>query len=318
MGLAPLRTVFLGTPAFAVPTLERLLAAGHHVLEVITQPDRPKGRKQELAASPVKECALRHGLPVYQPERIRRPESVAHLQELAPEVMIVVGYGQIIPQVIIDVPRLGILNVHGSLLPQLRGAAPLQWAVARGFEKSGVTIMKIDAGLDTGDMLAKYETPVGPDETAVELGERLATAGADLLVETLKLLALGRITPEKQDDSLATHAPILKKEDGRIDWTKPAGEIHNLIRGLLPWPGAHTVFRGQSIHLWRSRAVSRTVLDTRDLPPGTLIHQNGVFAVGGDGAALELLEVQLEGRKRMAADVFANGSRLTRTERFEA
>lgn len=325
-----MKLVFLGTPTFAVPTLDRIIAAGHSVVEVLTQPDRPKGRKQELIPSPVKAAAARHGIPVYQPERIRRPEAVEHLRALAPDAMVVVGYGQIIPQSVIDIAPFGIINVHASLLPELRGAAPLQWAVARGFERTGVTTMRINAGLDTGDILMCRDTAVGPDETAPELSARLAEEGADLLVETLAGLVAGTVHPEPQNDSLATYAPILKKEDGRINWNTPASSIHNLIRGLQPWPGAYTSFRGQSLHLWRSRLVPQRW----NLPAGALVHSmhsqglhshglnsngaRGVFAVGGDGAALELLEVQLEGRKKMSAEVFANGHRLTPEDRFEA
>src|SRR6185436_11936644 len=198
--------IFLGTPAFAVPTLEKILDAGHTVHTVITQPDRPKGRGQALAASPVKEAALRRGLPVFQPERIRRPEVLEQLKTFHTDAMVVVGYGQIIPQSIIDLPRHGIINVHGSLLPKYRGAAPIQWSIANGETVTGVTTMRIDAGLDTGDMLLKAETPIGPDETAIELGARLAMLGANLLVETLARIA--DITPEKQDTAQATHAPI--------------------------------------------------------------------------------------------------------------
>jgi len=309
-----LEIIFLGTPEFAVPTLERILAAGHHVPLVVTQPDRPKGRKQELTPSPVKECALRHGIPVFQPERIRRPEAIEKLAGLKPDAMVVVGYGQIIPQSIIDIPPMGIINVHASLLPELRGAAPIQWAIVRGYPKTGVTTMRIDAGLDTGDMLERWETPIGPDETAPELSKRLAEAGADLLVTTLAGLYAGQIQPQAQDSALATYAPIIKKEDGRIDWSNPARQIHNLIRGFQPWPGAQTSFRGQSMHLWGSRLVSQRF----DRPAGALVCERGVFAVGGDGAALELLEVQLEGRKRMTAEVFANGHRLTDDDRLGA
>jgi methionyl-tRNA formyltransferase len=307
-----LRLVFLGTPDFAVPTLNAIVAAGHEVLEVVTQPDRPKGRRQELTPSPVKAAALAHGLTVWQPERVRHPDSVEHLRALAPEAMVVVGYGQIIPQSVIDIAPLGIINVHASLLPELRGAAPIQWAVARGYEKTGVTTMRIDAGLDTGDIVLQWETGIGPDETAPELSPRLAEAGASLLVETLAGLSKGTIRPVPQDGTRATWAPILKKDDGRIDWTLPAKTIHNLIRGLQPWPGAHTMFRGQSLHLWRSRLVA----DKRNLAPGALIQDGGVFAVAGDGVCLELLELQLEGRKRMPAGVFANGHRLTNTEQL--
>ncbi|HEX4136481.1 MAG TPA: methionyl-tRNA formyltransferase [Candidatus Sulfotelmatobacter sp.] len=307
-----MRVIFLGTPEFAVPTLERISAAGHAVSLVVTQPDRPKGRKQELIPSPVKAAALRHAIPVYQPERIRHPEALARLRELSPEVMIVVGYGQIIPQSIIDLAPLGVINVHASLLPELRGAAPIQWSIARGFKRTGVTTMRIDAGLDTGDILLQWETPIGPDETAIDLSARLAAAGADLLVRTLADLCAGAIQPRSQEHSHATYAPILKKEDGRIDWSNPAQQIHDLIRGFQPWPGAHTSFRGQSLHLWRSRLVPEQLIPekTRDLSPGAIIEKQGVFAVGGDGAVVELLEVQLEGRKRMPAEVFANGQRI--------
>ena len=313
LGVA-MRVIFLGTPEFAVPTLDRMVAAGHSVSQVVTQPDRPKGRKQELTPSPVKAAAIRHAIPVYQPERIRRPEAMEHLRGLNPDVMVVVGYGQIIPQTIIDIAPLGIINVHASLLPELRGAGPIQWSIARGYKKTGVTTMRIDAGLDTGDILLRWETPIGPDETALELSLRLAEAGADLLVETLAGLCAGTIQPRPQDNSLATYAPILKKQDGRIDWSNPAQQIHDLIRGFQPWPGAHTSFRGQSLHLWRSRLVPQRW----SLPPGALIHERGVFAVGGDGAALELLEVQLEGRKKMPAEVFANGHHLIQTDRLGA
>jgi methionyl-tRNA formyltransferase len=305
-----LNVVFLGTPEFAVATLEKMLAAGHHVLEVITQPDRPQGRKQQMIPSPVKAAALLHGLPVYQPERVRRPEAVEHLKCLAPDVMVVVGYGQIIPQVVIDIAPLGIINVHASLLPQLRGAAPVQWAVARGFRKTGVTTMRIDAGLDTGDVIDRWETEIGPDETSPELSVRLAEAGATILLQTLSKLEEGIARPVPQDDALATLAPILKKEDGRIDWRIPAKQIHNLVRGFQPWPGAHAVFRGQRLQVWRARLSERRF----DVAPGAIVQERGVFAAGGDGAALELLEVQPEGRKRMPAEIFANGHRLTRDD----
>jgi methionyl-tRNA formyltransferase len=309
-----MRVIFLGTPEFAVPTLDRIVAAGHSVSQVVTQPDRPKGRKQELTPSPVKAAAIRHAIPFYQPERIRRPEALEHLRNLAPDVMVVVGYGQIIPQSVIDIAPLGIINVHASLLPELRGAGPIQWSIARGYKTTGVTTMRIDAGLDTGDILLRWETPIGPDETAIELSLRLAEAGADLLVETLAGLCAGTIQPRPQDNSLATYAPILQKQDGRIDWSNSAQQIHDLIRGFQPWPGAHTSFRGQSLHLWRSRLVPQRW----SLPAGALIHERGVFAVGGDGAALELLEVQLEGRKKMPAEVFANGHHLIQTDRLGA
>jgi methionyl-tRNA formyltransferase len=306
-----MRLVFLGTPAFAVPTLEAVVRAGHEVAAVLTQPDRPSGRGQHPAASPVKQSALALGLPVYQPERVRRPEAVEYLRAIAARAMVVVGYGQIIPQSVIDLAPLGIINVHASLLPKYRGAGPIQWAIANGETRTGVTTMRIDAGLDTGDMLLKQETPIDPGETAVELGHRLAAMGASLLVETLAGLEAGTITPEKQDPAQATLAPILKKEDGDIDWNRPALAIHNRVRGFQPWPGACTTFRGQPLRVWKSRPSANAFA----APPGAVIHTRPLLIACGEGA-LELLEVQLEGRKRISAADFANGQRLTENEKL--
>jgi len=300
-----MRLVFLGTPAFAVPTLERIVAAGHEVAAVVTQPDRPRGRGQQSAFPPVKETAVRLGLSVYQPERVRRPEAVEHLRELAPEAMVVVGYGQIIPQVVIDIAPLGIINVHASLLPKYRGAGPIQWAIANGETRTGVTTMRINAGLDTGDMLLKVETEIGADETAVELGGRLAQTGADLLVETLAGLAGGTIVPEPQDDSQASYAPLLKKEDGRIDWSAIAATIHNRARGFQPWPGAYTTFRGQTLHVWKTRGPAIA----SGASAGRIVRLRPLVVSCGEGE-LELVEVQLEGRKRVAASDFVNGQRV--------
>ena len=304
-----MRLVFLGTPAFAVPTLESL-AAKNDVLSVVTQPDRPKGRGQQLSASPVKQAAQKLGLPVYQPERIRRPEAQAHLASLSPEIMIVVGYGQIIPQSVIDIAPRGIVNVHASLLPKYRGAAPIQWVVANGETRTGVTTMQINAGLDTGDILLARETPIGPEETAIELGERLAVMGAELLTETLDGLLRGAITPRPQDDAQASLAPILKKEDGAISWDDAAATIHNRVRGLLPWPGAYTQFRGHLLHVWRARVSD----EQATLPPGRVLAGAGFRMACGSGSVLQLVEVQMEGRKRMSADAFANGQRLRENE----
>jgi methionyl-tRNA formyltransferase len=306
-----MRLAFLGTPAFAVPTLDHIVAAGHDVAAVLTQPDRPRGRGQHPAPPPVKESALRLGLPVYQPERVRRPEAVDYLRALRLDAMVVVGYGQIIPQSVIDLVPLGIINVHASLLPKYRGAGPIQWSIVNGETRTGVTTMRIDAGLDTGDMLLKAETDIGPDENAVELGKRLALMGAKLLVETLEGLAAGIIVPEKQDPAQATYAPLLKKEDGRIDWSQPAASIHNRVRGLQPWPGAYTTFRGQTLHIWQSRVGSRSLEDR----PGHLVASGtGLLACAGERSALEILEVQLEGRKRMPAADFVNGQRLVEND----
>jgi len=303
--------VFLGTPSFAVPTLERIVETGHQVLAVYTQPDRPKGRGGEVAQSPVKEVALKLGLPVYQPERIRRPEPVEQLKQMNPDVMVVVGYGQIIPQSIIDIPRHGIINVHASLLPKYRGAAPIQWAIANGETRTGVTTMRIDAGLDTGDMLLKWETEIGPEENAVELGERMAQAGADLLVRTLR----EDPPPVKQDPSEATLAPIIKKEDGIVDWNWPASKIFNRARGFLTWPGAYTFFRGQIFHIWRARPAH----EPAHAAPGSLTSLKKRLVVSaGEQSSLELLEVQIEGRKRMSAEAFLNGVRLNENEALGA
>ncbi|HTM47089.1 MAG TPA: methionyl-tRNA formyltransferase [Bryobacteraceae bacterium] len=302
--------IFFGTPVFAVPTLKRILETGHRVQAVITQPDRPKGRSQAVSPSPVKEAALAYGLPLFQPERIRRPEVVERLAAMKADAMVVVGYGQIIPQSIIDLPRFGIINVHGSLLPKYRGAAPIQWSIINGEKVTGVTTMRIDAGLDTGDMLLKAETAIGPEETAVELGQRLAPMGAELLVETLAGLEAGTLVPERQDSTQATLAPILKKEDGWIAWNSPAQAIHNRVRGLLPWPGAYTRFRGQTLHIWKSK-----LGPPAGGAPGSLRRTGrSLVAAGGDGAGLELLEIQLEGKKRMSGEAFANGQRLQENE----
>ena len=304
-----MRLIFLGTPAFAVPTLERIVDAGHTVLTVVTQPDRPRGRGQLAAPPPVKQAAVRLGLPIYQPERVRRPEPVEYLRAIPVDAMVVVGYGQIIPQSIIDMAPLGIINVHASLLPHYRGAGPIQWAILNGETRTGVTTMRIDAGLDTGDMLLKAETDIGPDETAVELGQRLAAMGADLLVETLTGLEQGLIVAEKQDQAQASLARLLEKEDGRIDWTRDAHAIHNQVRGLQPWPGASTAFRGHPLHIWRSRVWSGAASGA----PGSLASIKPPVVSCGTGA-LELVEVQLEGRKRIPAADFANGQRLTENE----
>jgi methionyl-tRNA formyltransferase len=304
---APMKLVFMGTPAFAVPTLERVVEAGHEVAAVFTQPDRPKGRGQKDAFPPVKEAALRLGLPVYQPERVRRPEVVEQLRSLGPEAIVVVGYGQIIPKAILDIPPQGIINVHASLLPKYRGAAPIQWAIARGETRTGITTMRINEGLDTGDMLLKWETEIAPEENAVELAARLAPAGADLLVKTLEQLP--HIQPEPQDDSQATYAPILKREDGRIDWHLPAREIVNRVRGFQPWPGAFGFLRGQRFQIWKAAASDRA------LAPGELrAIDRKLYAGCGAGESIELQQVQLEGKKKMTAAAFLNGFALSEGE----
>jgi methionyl-tRNA formyltransferase len=286
-------------------------AAGHEVVAVYTQPDRPKGRGQELAQSAVKVAALKAGLEVRQPERIRRPEVVEELRALGPDVMVVVGYGQIIPQDIIDIPRFGIVNVHGSLLPKYRGAGPIQWAIANGERETGVTTMQINAGLDTGDMLLKAATPIGPEETAVELGERLAAMGAGLLVETLAGLEAGTIRAEAQNEAEATYAPILTKEDGIVDWSWPAEKIHNRTRGFYPWPGTAAKFRGATVRFWKTRVAAGKG------EAGRVLGSKGPLLVAcGGGTAIELLAVQAEGRKRVSGADFRNGMRVLENESF--
>jgi methionyl-tRNA formyltransferase len=306
-----MRAVFLGTPEFAVPSLEAL-ASEHQVIAVLTQPDRPKGRGSQLAASPVKTAAVNLSIPVYQPERVRRPESVELLKSFQAELMVVVGYGQIIPQSIIDLPREGILNVHASLLPKYRGAAPIQWAIANGETETGVTIMQIDAGLDTGDMLLKSSVAIGPQETAPELSARLAPLGAQLLLQTIRQIANGTVKREKQNDAEATLAPILKKEDGLIDWSQSASASYNRLRGFTPWPGAYTSFRGQQLSVVRAKPAVESAVAA-----GTLHAEKRRLLAGcGGNTVLELLEVQPAGKKRMSAEAFLNGYKITEDERM--
>lgn len=307
-----MRIVFLGTPEFAVPSLQFLERSGHQIPAVFTQPDRPKGRGNQLAASPLKLAALDLGLAVHQPERIRRSESVEWLRSQSPEMMVVVGYGQIIPQSIIDIPPRGILNVHGSLLPKYRGAAPIQWAIANGERETGVTIMQIDAGLDTGDMLSKRTLVIGADETAPELSARMAVDGAALLVETIAAIENGAAKREKQNNGESTLAPILKKEDGAVNWQRNAAEIYNRFRGFNPWPGAYTLFRGQPVTLTSMRLAS-----SLNLPPATLqVDKRRLFIGCGENTALELMELQPAGKKRMSIDAFLNGYQPKTSEKL--
>ena len=299
---ASLNLVFCGTPAFAVPTLEKLLEAGFSVPLVVTQPDRPRGRGMELALSPVKQRSLQLGLQVSQPDKIKNNEDFRkQLARIAPDAIIVVGYGRIIPQWMIDLPALGNLNLHASLLPKYRGAAPIQWAIARGENVSGVTTMRIDAGLDTGDILLQEEIAIAPEDTAVTLAPRMAAIGAALMVQTLRGLQAGTGRPRPQDHARATLAPILKKEDGQIDFQLTAREILNRQRGFQPWPGAYTTFRGKNLHLWAAQTVERAA------PAAEIMLESGHLFVGCGTGALELLEVQLEGKKRMPVADFIHG-----------
>jgi methionyl-tRNA formyltransferase len=297
--------IFCGTPRFAVPTLEKLQASGHRIHLVVTQPDRPKGRGLELVASPVKESALKLNLPITQPDRIKtNDEFRAQLTALKPDAIIVVGYGRIIPRWMLDLPPLGNINLHASLLPKYRGAAPIQWAIANGETVTGVTTMRIDAGLDTGDILLWHEDPIAPYDTAETVAPRLAAMGARLMVETLQRLGDGTIQPRAQDHAQATLAPILKKEDGVVDFSRSATEISNRIRGFQPWPGATTKFRGKNLQIVQAQPADNV------LPPAELHGEHDRLLVGcGHQTSLELLEVQLEGKKRTPARDFIHGYR---------
>ncbi len=302
--------IFCGTPQFAVPTLQALVNTGHNLRLVVTQPDRPSGRGMELAAPPVKQLAQKLGLAVTQPEKIKNNlEFRARLEEARPEAIVVVGYGRIIPQWMIELPPLGNINLHGSLLPKYRGAAPVQWAIAMGETTTGVTTMRIDAGLDTGDMLLQRELPIAPEDTAITVAPRLAEMGAPLMVETLAGLKSGTITPRKQDDSQATLAPILKKEDGLIDFRRSAREIWNRLRGFQPWPGAYTTFRGKNLNVWEARERESGVGSQESAVGELRLEGDRLFVGCGEGSALELLTVQPEGKKRMAARDLVHGYR---------
>ena len=296
-----MRIVFMGTPDFAVPSLQALIDAGHDVCAVYTQPDKPQGRKQILTAPPVKTLALEHDIPVFQPNTLKNEDEQARLRELAPEVIIVVAYGKLLPKAVLDIPPHGCINVHGSLLPRWRGAAPIQWAVIAGDEMAGVTTMQMAEGLDTGDMLLTYETRVGEKETAGELFDRLAQSGAELLTQTL--VKLDEITPRPQDDAQSCYAHMLDKQMAVIDWSKSAHEIDCLIRGLNPWPIALTTLSGERLKVFAAEKAAGNG------EPGTVLEadpKKGLTVACGEGA-LKLIEIQLVGGKRMKATDFLRG-----------
>ncbi|MBV8631903.1 MAG: methionyl-tRNA formyltransferase [Silvibacterium sp.] len=307
-----MRLVFCGTPSFAVPTLKAVLRAGHSVELVVCQPDRPAGRGMQLVVSPVKETANIAGIPVAQPEKIRNnAELRARLEQIRPDAIIVVAYGRIIPKWMLDLPRLGNLNLHGSLLPKYRGAAPIQWAVANGEPVTGVTTMRLDEGLDTGDILMQREMPIAPDQTATDLFPLLAEMGAALMVETLDGLAAGTLQPIKQDDSQATLAPLLTRDDGRMDFTRPAMSIYNHWRGFQPWPGAWTLLAGKKLSVHRLMPLEPSAFSGGPADPaGVRIEHDRLFVRCGDKTWLELVEVQMEGKKRMSAADFLRGHPL--------
>jgi methionyl-tRNA formyltransferase len=304
--MAALRIVFMGTPQFACPTLQMLLDRGEEVVAVVTQPDRPKGRGQQLQPPPVKELAVAHDIPVFQPLKVRVAEAVEQIRAYAPDLIVVVAFGQILPKALLDIPPLGCINVHASLLPRYRGAAPLNWCIINGEAETGVTTMLMDVGLDTGDMLVKRAIPILPDEDAASLHDRLALLGAETMAETLDLLAAGKLAPQKQDDSLTCYAPLLKKELGQIDWQKSPDEIRNLVRGVTPWPGAYTRLDGKLLKLFSAQTASGTGA------PGTVLRaESSGLEIACNGGSVVFTDLQLEGKKRMKAADFLAGYRVT-------
>jgi methionyl-tRNA formyltransferase len=296
----------MGTPAFALQTLQGLIDADCNLVGVYTQPDRPRGRGKQMAEPPVKKLARQHGIPVYQPQKLRQPEVVAELEALAPDLIVVVAYGQILPKSVLDIPTHGCINVHASLLPRYRGAAPINKAIIEGETETGITTMYMDVGLDTGDMLVKKALTIGAEETAGELHDRLAALGREAMEETLRQLCAGTLQREVQDDAQSSYAPMMKKEDGRIDWSRSAPEIHNQVRGLDPWPGAYTSLDGELLKLARTAPQNHSAA-----PPGTVISadRTGVRIACGSGSLL-VRELQLAGRKRLAAADFLRGCPL--------
>lgn len=306
--------IFMGTPAFAVPCLERLLQEGHHVALVVTQGDKPKGRGHQMAFSPVKEYALSKGLPVFQPVSLKNEEAVERLAQEKPDLIVVTAYGKILPQRILELPVYGCINIHASLLPRYRGAAPIQWAVIKGETESGVTSMQMAAGLDTGDMLLRRRRAISPDMTAGELHDALAGDGAQVLADTLRALEAGTLRPEKQEDALSSYAPLLHKELGRIEWSRPATELHNLVRGLNPWPSVTVLYHGKRLKIHKTRpAVLRS-----PAVPGTVLALDPLTVACGESTALILDEVQYEGARRMTAAEFLRGHPMEIGFRFEA
>ncbi len=300
-----MRVVFMGTPDFAVGTLEAILAAGHEVVGVVTQPDKPKGRGKSMQAPPVKETALTHGLPIYQPEKVREESFVDTLRKMEPEVIVVVAFGQILTKEILSMPKYGCVNVHASLLPKYRGSAPIQWVVINGEKESGVTTMLMNEGIDTGDMLKKVVVPLDEKETGGSLFDKLAIEGAKLLVETLKELEQGTVTRTPQQDEEATHVKMLDKKMGLIDFSKSAVEIERLIRGLNPWPSAYTGYKGKTLKIWDAEVVDKEM--NGEAGEVVEVTKQELLVQTGKGL-LSLQEVQLEGKKRMDIDAFLRGN----------
>jgi methionyl-tRNA formyltransferase len=312
-----MRIVFCGTPEFAVPTLRGLLANSEFAVEaVLTQPDRPRGRGQRVSASPVKEVAAEAGVRIYQPDSVKSDAAHDFFAEIRPDVAVIIAYGQIIPRRLLEIPRLGWINLHASLLPKYRGAAPIAWAIINGENKTGLTTMRLDPGLDTGPILMQQEIEIGSDETAPELARRMAELGAPPVADSLIKFNRGEIVPIPQDSTQATYAPILTKEHGRIDWSLTADEISNRIRGLAPWPGAFTTFRGRLCHVWGRPAGPAAGASSAHHAGNLIASDSAIEVVCGEGTRLHLEAVQVEGRKRISAREFARGARLGSGERF--
>lgn len=315
--------VFMGTPDFAVGALQALIDAGHRVTAVVTQPDKPKGRGKEVRITPVKECALKHDIPVFQPVKIKEPEAVEILKGYEADIFVVAAFGQILSEEILEMPRYGCVNIHASLLPKYRGAGPIQWAVIEGEKITGVTIMQMDKGLDTGDMLFKTEVEIAPRETADTLHDKLVAAGAKLIVEALSKIEAGEVTPVRQDDADSCYAKMLKKSMGKIDWGMEAGKLDCLIRGLISWPGASTVYRGKTLKIWEEEVAAGVPGQSegdfmRDVAPGTVVgvDKDAFYVQTGDGV-LRILSVQPEGKKRMAVKDFLLGYQVKPGDMFE-
>ena len=300
----------MGSAAFAVPSLKALATSHHSVIEIVTQPDKPAGRGQHIRACPVAQFTREHDLPIFQPASIRRPEAIEHFSKLAPDLIVIIAYGKILPRELIDIPAHGCINVHASLLPKYRGAAPINWAIAYGEAETGVTTMHINEDLDAGDVLLSSKTPIGGDETAPELHDRLAKMGADLLMATIRELEEGMLTPVPQDPAKVTIAPLIKKEDGRIDWSLSARAIHNRVRAFNPWPGTFTSLGGRLllVHAVRVRD------GEHEGTPGTVIETKDRLCIACGDGVLELVEVQIEGGRRMKAAEFLRGHRVRKGE----
>ncbi|MDU2147933.1 MAG: methionyl-tRNA formyltransferase [Paeniclostridium sordellii] len=303
-----MKIVFMGTPEFAVPCLQKIIDEGHEVLAVVTQPDKPKGRGKKLAMPPVKELALKYNIDVYQPVKAREESFVEKLKEINPELIVVVAFGQILPKSILDIPKFGCVNVHASLLPKYRGAAPLNWVIINGEEKTGVTTMYMDVGLDTGDMILKSEIPLDDEITAGELHDKMMVQGAEVLKDTIDLISKGEAPREKQNDEETSYSPIMDKSLGNIDWSKSATDIHNLIRGVNPWPSAYTTYDKQTMKIWKTKVLDKLSEKT----PGTIlsVDKNGIEVSTGD-KVLQISEIQMSGKKRMIVSEYIKGNDIS-------